>query len=134
MTEMQKNQILEMRSNGMGYGTIAATLSVSEGTVKSFCRRHQPIAKSLPNASCKQCGNVLQNTPGHRQKIFCSEKCRQLYWREHHEQMQCRALIRSVCPACGKSFSDYAGHNRKYCSHACYIAARYRKAGAHEAE
>jgi len=30
-----------------------------------------------------------------------------------------------TCPACGKQFSDYAGHRRKYCSHSCYITHRY---------
>jgi hypothetical protein len=30
-----------------------------------------------------------------------------------------------VCQHCGKPFTDYANRHRKYCSHPCYIAARY---------
>jgi hypothetical protein len=32
-----------------------------------------------------------------------------------------------ICPACGKPFTYYTAHQRKYCSHACYIQHRYKR-------
>jgi uncharacterized protein YjcR len=40
MTSFQKEQIHRMRSAGMGYAKIAASLGISENTIKSYCRRH----------------------------------------------------------------------------------------------
>jgi uncharacterized protein YjcR len=40
MTSFQKEQIHRMRSAGMGYAKIAASLGVSENTIKSYCRRN----------------------------------------------------------------------------------------------
>lgn len=31
-----------------------------------------------------------------------------------------------TCPACGKEFPVYGNSHRKFCSHACYIAYRFR--------
>lgn len=135
MTDIQKKQITEMRTNGMIFASIASELSLSINSVKSFCRRNNimPMIKSK-NDRCKHCVKKLVNTPGHRQKTFCSRFCQQLYWREHPELMNRTAIILKRCPACGKEFSDYRGHSRKYCSHACYIEYRYRRDAAHESE
>lgn len=145
MTDIQKKQITEMRTNGMIFASIASELRLSINSVKSFCRRNHimPMIKSkcemksspIPQYErCKHCGKKLVNTPGHRQKTFCSRSCQQLYWREHPELMNHTAIIQKRCPACGKEFSDYRGHSRKYCSHACYIEYRYRRDAAHESE
>lgn len=137
MTEIQKIQIQEMRSKGLKFADIASKLNLSINSVKSFCRREnimpakkneaQTISASstIRHSSCKHCGAELVNTQGHRQKIFCSAACQQLYWRAHPDLMKHRAVVTRKCPACGKAFSDYKGHNRKYCSHACYINYRY---------
>ena len=145
MTDIQKKQITEMRTNGMIFASIASELSLSINSVKSFCRRKNimPMIKSkcemnsspIPqNDRCKHCGKKLVNTPGQRQKTFCSRFCQQLYWREHPELMNHTAIILKRCPACGKEFSDYRGHSRKYCSHACYITDRYGKGESNEPE
>ena len=31
-----------------------------------------------------------------------------------------------ICPECGKEFTAYGNAKRKYCSHVCYIAARFK--------
>ena len=135
MTEQQKKQITELRKNGMSYNTIADAVSLSLGTVKAFCSRHaiehRPDSKPT---GCKRCGDEIINTPGHRQRIFCSAECQRLYWREHPELMNHTAIIQKRCPACGKEFSDYRDHSRKYCSHACYITDRYGKGESNEPE
>lgn len=138
MTDLQKHQITEMRENGIGYGQIAITLQVPESAVKSYCRRH---VNAAPNQNkpiqavnrCKYCGEELINTPGHRQKTFCSTVCQRKFWWEHRDLMRHPSFVATTCPACGQTFSDYAGHKRKYCSHACYISHRYGGA-SHEPE
>ena len=136
MTEAQKQQIMELREKGFVFADIAKELGISVNSVKSFYRRHTCTAPAeTPHSEnlCKQCGAELVNTPGHRQKIFCSPVCRQKYWLEHGEQMQHNSLVTINCPVCGRAFSDYKGHHRKYCSHACYISHRYGGA-AYESE
>lgn len=122
MTNEQKAKITEMRTSGASYAVIASAVSLSVGTVKAFCSRHITEPKE---DGCKRCGGEIINTPGHRQRVFCSAECQKLYWREHPEQMKHKATVNHICPSCGKSFIDYAGHHRKFCSHACYIAYRY---------
>lgn len=140
MTDLQKQQITEMRESGIGYGQIAITLQISESAVKSFCRRHlnvkQPlvITETLHADCCKRCGEKLINTPGHRQKTFCSSSCQQKYWWKNRALMQHPSFVTNTCPVCGQIFSDYAGHKRKYCSHACYITDRYRKGETDETD
>lgn len=31
-----------------------------------------------------------------------------------------------VCPNCGQSFTAYGNSHRKYCSHECYVTARFK--------
>ena len=40
MTQEQKNQIIEMRKQNLGYAYIAKELDISLNTVKAFCRRN----------------------------------------------------------------------------------------------
>lgn len=144
MTDLQKQQIAEMRESGSTYADIAAALSLPIGTIKSYFSRNPasktvtpvilPDIPEMPTGCCKRCGQPLNNTPGHRQKTFCSSECQRLYWREHPELMNHTAIIQKRCPSCGKEFSDYRGHSRKYCSHACYIEYRYRREDTHESE
>ena len=139
MTDLQKQKITEMRAIGIGYGKIAVTLQVPESAVKSFCRRHVNTAATqnkpiLALNCCKYCGAELINTPGHRQKSFCSAICQRDYWREHRDLMRHPSFVTTTCPVCGCVFSDYKGHHRKYCSHACYITDRYGRGESNEPE
>ncbi len=151
MTDLQKQQIIEMRTEGKTYADISEILCLPIGTVKAFCSRNAPKNEPLPIASseteqiqvmipedatigCKRCGQPLVNTPGHRPKTFCSPACQRQYRQEHNELIQHYAVITITCPVCGKAFSDYRSHNRKYCSHSCYIKHRYGKDDVHETE
>ena len=40
MNDTQRQQIKELRGKGYGYGRIAQVLSLSENTIKTYCRRH----------------------------------------------------------------------------------------------
>lgn len=48
MTEIQKNQIHEMRRLGYTYRHIANVLSLKEGTVKTYCMRAAKKGLSAP--------------------------------------------------------------------------------------
>ena len=125
MTNLQTEQILIMRNKGYGYKKIAKELDISENTVKSVLRRKND------EPCCKNCGAFLHNTAGHRQKIFCSAKCRYAYWRKNASS---KGTVKSVCLNCGAEFSDYSYRNRKYCSHSCYISNRYKGENENETE
>lgn len=139
MNELQKEQIRNLRSDGYGYKKIAAVLGLSENTVKSFCRRNGlavgQAQESLPEAEasliaskevCRECGKQIYNTSGHRQRKFCSAECRKAYWRKNQALIDRKSSVEITCPVCGRHFTDYARNNRKYCSHSCYIAGRYK--------
>lgn len=152
MNTSQKEEIQKLRCEGYGYKKISQLIGVSENTVKSYCRRHiiEPLPKKqsedkihteyeeinveesepknahLSEPLCRQCAAVLSNTPGHRQKVFCSEKCRCTFWKENADKINRRSAVQIICPVCKKSFSAYPRCNRKYCSHKCYIAYRYK--------
>lgn len=139
MNDIQKNQINEMRQLGYSYKRIATTLSLKEGTVKSYCIRAVKRGDLiLPNTNqnqyCRQCGQPLVQKEKRKKKLFCSSTCRQKWWNTHQYLVNrsSKATYHFTCPTCGKSFSSYGNPNRKYCSHDCYIKARYYKDSSHE--
>ena len=75
MTDKQKQQIITLRRNGAGDGTIASQLGVSINTVKSFCRRYS-LAARTDGAVCEQCRKPIAQNPGRKRKRFCCDACR----------------------------------------------------------
>lgn len=127
MTNGEKMLIAQQRKQGLGYTEIARKLGLSVNTVKSFCRRNGIKASkaTVLQDVCRQCGGALQHTPGRKKKQFCSDTCRMRWWHTHRDMS--KTAKGAKCAACGKEFmTDRA---QKYCSHACYIAARF--GGAH---
>jgi endogenous inhibitor of DNA gyrase (YacG/DUF329 family) len=130
MTSLQKERIALLRGKGESYAKIAATLNISENTVKSFCRRNNLGASKLTELSlqtkevCKFCGKPLMHTPKAKRKRFCSDKCRMAWWNAHPEAVNHKAVYHFKCMVCGASFESYGNAHRKYCSRACYGAAR----------
>ena len=130
MTSSEKERIAQYRNQGMGFTEISKLLGISINTVKSYCRRNniavletKPIRVEVkqPHGTCKQCGVPLYQTEHHRERLFCSDKCRMKWW--HNHRSESRRAVDLVCPTCGTSFRT--DRDRKYCSHACYIAARF---------
>ena len=132
MTAIQKQQILNLRVKGEGYGTIATILNISKNTVKSYCQRnsieHAPqetAAKNnvttRANTCCKQCGQVIEEHYSKRPRIFCSEKCRYSWWNANRNNPSYQA----TCAYCSGKFNTRGNKIRKYCSHPCYIAGRF---------
>lgn len=134
MTDLQKKQIQEMHQMGWSYKRIATTLSLLEGTVKSYCLRAirkgiLPAPEAKPESTCKQCGKALVQVAKRKEKVFCCKACRQKWWNSHQYlvNQKSKALYHFSCPTCGKSFTVYGNAKRKYCSHECYISNRYYK-------
>lgn len=96
MTDLQKEKITELRKNGESISSIAEKMNLSVNSVKSFCRRK--TVTPVKNG-CKRCGAELVNTPGHRQKTFCSAICRQKYWQENSGLINHISFVTLTCPA-----------------------------------
>ena len=133
MTDQQKKQIKGMRLRGDTFAMIADALGLSRNTVKSFCLRNlhpEPLevqAAPALTGTCAQCSTGFVLCPGHRQRRFCSDRCRMTWWNAHRELLRSTARVEYTCVCCGKHFMGYEWQRRKYCSHACYIAHRYEK-------
>ena len=140
MTEQQKTRIAQMRASGESYAKISAALSISENTVKSYCRRknisaHGNTASNIEDTSrtddehvfCKQCGHALTQEPKKKPRRFCSKNCCAAWWAKNPDKLNKKANYSFKCDACGTAFTAYGNKGRKYCSHACYIARRFGK-------
>lgn len=128
MTNEQKEQITVLRRQGYGYSKIAQTLSISENTVKSYCRRNGLSSDALNNtATCKQCGKPITIKEKCRPRQFCSNRCRVAWWNSHQRHSCKKTTYHFVCERCGAPFESNGNKSRKYCSHDCYIAARFGK-------
>ena len=131
MTNGEKMLITQQRRQGLGYAEIARKLGMSVNTVKSYCQRNgiKPVGKTTPEKdTCKHCGSALEHTPGRKKKQFCSDACRLRWWHEHREMS--KTARSAKCAACGREF--VTDRTQKYCSHACYIAARFGGVHGHE--
>ena len=133
ITNSQKERIGHMRLNGESYARIADALGLSRNTVKSFCLRnlhsepHEVIAVQVRSGVCDRCGKGFVLYPGHRQRRFCSDHCRMVWWNSHRDLLKSNTKVEYTCVSCGKHFMSYARQQRKYCSHRCYINDRYGK-------
>ena len=138
MTDHQKAQIIKLRAAGNGYGKIAKSLGISLNTVKSFCRRNDISSNSSVEPAltytgettyCENCGRPIRQIEKQKKKRFCCDKCRNAWWNSHLDQVKRQAVYQFKCLYCGKEFHVYGDKRRKYCSHACYIADRFKAGG-----
>ena len=141
MTDNQKSQIIKLRAAGNGYGKIAQMLGISLNTVKSFCRRNDinrntavepSVTPTGETTYCENCGQEIQQIAKQKKKRFCCDKCRNAWWNAHLDQVKRKAVYDFRCSYCGKDFHIYGDRRRKYCSHECYIADRFKGGGGDE--
>lgn len=135
MTENQKTRIAGLRAKGIGYGKIAQELGVPVNTIKSYCRRNslggnakvEGPAQVLTGdiSRCENCGKEIHQLAKQKPKRFCCDKCRNLWWNSHLDQVKRKANYSFVCPVCRKTFTAYGNSNRKYCSLDCYFEDRF---------
>lgn len=126
----EKQSIREMRLSGLGYKKIAQALGVSLATVQSFCRREGLVAQEAvlcDEKHCLQCAKPLVQRDKVKKRKFCSKECRVAWWTAHPcaKSGNTKSSRAVVCANCGKPFTAYGKDVRKYCSHECYVCARY---------
>lgn len=140
MTNEQKQQIKKLRQAGYGYATIASSMGLTKNQVSAFCRRSNLTGtkstvyieeRPKPNC-CHNCGKPLTQTPGRKPVKFCSNICRTRWWNTHLDKVNRKAFYFFTCAYCGKPFTAYGNDHRKYCSHECYIASRFKGGERHD--
>ena len=117
MTQEEKATVEQMRRDGKSYGAIAKTLNLSLSSVKAYCQRSGFSGKSR--------GKPIIQKEHIKRRIFCSKSCREQWWAKHADCMKKKAVYEFTCAKCGAAFTAYGNKHRKYCSHKCYIAARF---------
>jgi len=121
MNERQKHEIDALRRKGHTYAYIADKLDLPMNTVKSYCRRSQ---EQPDDDLCRNCGNPVWQHPRARQKHFCSNRCRQIWWNGNRDKINHRDTRTVECAYCGCEFRAHGKRQRKYCSPACCAADR----------
>lgn len=140
MTSVQEQQIRDLRMRGVGYKAIATITGLTRDIVRNYCKRQgfQGLGNEVTlnvreqikqGLACQGCGKPLTQPKTGRKRRFCSDTCRRAWWSAHPESLRRKdtAYYRSTCANCGKSFLAYGNNHRKYCSHDCYIQARFGK-------
>lgn len=125
MTKEDRNQIGALRRSGYTYAEISAVLGISVNTIKSYCRRNQLTEVSGP--VCKNCGKPITIRPKCKPRQFCTDTCRIMWWRKHSTPK--KTVYHLVCAFCGSNFECVGNRQQKYCSHMCYVSARFGKEG-----
>ena len=97
------------KTHGWTIKQIADQFGCKERTVIAIVEKREQTTK------CLYCGKELEQTPGHRQKEFCSPKCYKK-WRKEHAL---NTTSKHVCQWCGKEFIDPYHLNAKYCCQEC---------------
>ena len=138
MTPAQKETVYKLRLQGLGYKAIARELLLSVDAVKSYCKRHhltgppEAVQKNVQvieeqHGLCPHCKQPIRQKKRGRSKRFCCDDCRYAWWKAHPEQSNQKeaATYPYTCGHCGKRCISYGNKTRKYCSHDCYIKARF---------
>lgn len=122
MTNYEKEKIKELRLRGLGYGKISEILKLSKSTISSYC-------KSLDSelSQCLFCNAKIKQTRGHRQKKYCSNKCRSDYWKLHKDDIKRTPSFEVQCATCHKTFLTYKSLHHKYCSWDCFCKMKTKR-------
>lgn len=140
MTDSQKEMIIKMRKEGVGYRSIANACGASRDAVRNLCKSQNLAGYAKRTNGCEETGGVaddihcclfcgaeiIQSGMG-RKKKFCTEECRRIFWKQHKELIHRKetAIYTITCKHCGESFTSYGNSKRKYCCHDCYIKERF---------
>ena len=120
MTDELKDQILALRREGLEFSKIARELDIPADTVRTFLNRHSTRYENR----CLCCEKEIESLPHRKRKLFCSDRCRLLWWNSHQTVIKRKTFYNFICPQCGKEFTAYGNAKRKYCSRNCFAAAR----------
>lgn len=76
------------------------------------------MEEDCADSVCRYCGKSIEKQTTGRRRIYCSEKCRRAWWKNH------LSLYKHECMFCGKKFES-SSKTQKFCSHDCYIGDRF---------
>ena len=124
MTNKQKAIIDRMVQQGESGTAIAKATGLSKSAVKSYLYRN---TEKEGRALCAQCGRTI-DTSKRPSRRFCTDACRTRWW---NTQQQKTLLFAGICANCHQEFRMRRYGEKKYCSHACYIADRFRSGEHH---
>lgn len=122
MRKQEKDKIIKLRMEGLGYGKIATILNLPKSTISSFCKTLDQIS-----SVCLLCGTKLKQTAGHRQKKFCSNNCKLSYYKQNKNEIRRRPNYEVDCACCHHKFFTYKSLNRKYCSWDCFLKSKAKR-------
>ena len=129
MTPLETRRIENLRRAGWGYKNIAAFCGMSREAVRAYCLRENLEADpELVEQVCAWCGLALSGRSNSAR--FCCASCRWSAWNDKHQRTSDHAR---PCQACGKDFIS-AKKRQKYCSHSCYVRARFATKGGRAAQ
>lgn len=121
ITETEKRYIITHRAQGESFSKIAAALSRSESTVRSFYKRRQDTEDVLrPEVgrlvTCKNCGREFVKTEKSAKRQFCSAKCRNDWCNRQKREVP----YNLICEHCGRTFTSFGNPRRRFCCRKCY--------------
>jgi endogenous inhibitor of DNA gyrase (YacG/DUF329 family) len=138
MTEIEKQQIHDLRLKGIGYKAIAAVLGISRDSIRGYCIRNgldgdsKAVAINVEDRVknhllCACCNKLIKQNDRGRTRRFCSDECRRKWWNDNPQARNKResATYKFICPHCGQEFTSYGNKKRKYCCHNCFIKSRF---------
>lgn len=138
LTRLQKEQIRQLRSQGVGYREIGNQLNLSRDEVRYYCKKQnlngfpaavQANLQMMQDAGilCRNCGAYLEQPHTGRKRHFCDDECRRKWWNKNRDKIResPKAIYGFTCKCCGKEFTAYGNSHRQYCSHECYVSDRY---------
>lgn len=119
----QKDLIIAYRNHGLSYNDIAKRLGVTAEYARTVFSRASRVGRKndqvRPNGFCKNCGNPLDMTGDHRNRLFCDDKCRS----EFHNQKVLHTPYICICEQCGHEFVAYGNPAKRFCSRECQTLA-----------
>ena len=119
MTIEEKNKILELHNQKKSVRQIVAITGIKRSTISDFILVNDGVAYY---SACPSCGELIphySNSLNHRQRIYCSNKCR------HSDVV--RKTQERVCLHCGKTFITWKYSPTKFCSISCSNRHRHGK-------
>lgn len=96
MNDYEKKHIKTLRSLGCSFGQIAEVLTISENTIRSYCRRNDIQVKpdidhvdhtKIHYRVCPECHKLFV-AKSKRKNQFCSASCRAKAWRKKQKLQQ----------------------------------------------
>lgn len=119
ISEEIKQEMLKLKEEGMSLKDLADRFNLTAGTISGTLHRERN------KKVCEYCGKKFTTKRKHAR--FCSDECRNKWWKNHPEQVNKKAFYTLTCKCCGKTFIAYGDKHRKYCSIACYREDRFKK-------